>query len=117
MRGLPSYQRPLEAHVIAVTAHREDEDRIARTDSAPSATAAPSSTMSLSRNPCAGCIGESAPGVVKRNEMVVANVPTAIALPMAPARADNGRRASRAAATSSVTPMTLDTAWSLRMPY
>src|SRR5207249_8056062 len=86
----------------------------ARNASEARAMAAPRSTTSFSKNPCAGCAGESAPGVENKNERVVTNVAVASAPPIAAARADTGQAARSAAVTSSDVPIRRETPCSLR---
>src|SRR5262249_37858066 len=80
--------------------------------------AAPSSTTSLSRNwpgrtEIAGkppSDTSQTPGVVTRKLSVVANMPTARALPRAEARVASGRRAINTAIVTSATPTRLENA-------
>ena len=62
------------------------------------------------------CVAASAPGVEKRNDNVVTNVPMPRALPTADARADTGRAAIRTAVAISIVPISADAPWSLRTP-
>ena len=85
-------------------------------------SAAPSRTTSLSRNwpgtaESAGkppSVGSHTPGVVSRKLSVVANMPTARALPTAEARAESGRSAIRAAIATSATPSSAEKPSTLR---
>jgi hypothetical protein len=71
----------------------------------------------LRRKPNAGCMGEKAPGVEKRNDRVVKKVQTASALPIAAARAEMGRAARSTAVASSLMPIAFEAPCSLKMPY
>src|SRR5215467_9127463 len=86
-------------------------------------TDVPKSTMSLSRN-CPGIADNagkprvgSHPGVEKRNERVVANIPIARMLPIADAFANAGRRAINVAVVISITPSILEKSRTLRKSY
>lgn len=93
-------------------------------DSPNDQTAAPKSTMSFNRN-CPGAgdkNGNPRPscktgGVENKKLSVSRKVIAAIALPIADARADQGRAAISTALVTSITPMTLEAAWTLNTLY
>src|SRR5262249_10251780 len=76
--------------------------------SAAVASAAPNRIRSFMRNPPNGLSGDITPGVVIRNDSVVANVAAAIMLPIADHAGSQRRAASNAAAISSTTPSRSD---------
>src|SRR5262249_48683249 len=80
-------------------------------------TDAPSSPISLTRNPPAAESGASAPGVVNRNESVVKNVRMPARLPIAESFGEMGRSAIRIPVATSDTPKRLETPCRSRTEY